>query len=213
MAIGLFLVVGLIFVLIAASATWLVIEIFRKRDEKKYKGFILNFMNNIHSGGFFGYITERTRGKGNRHLVKYEAKDKKLKKGIKLEDDNVIVDHNKLISFPAGILSPEENIFIALPPHATDFDENFKKTAIGAALAWATELQNLADLEVKILTEGGVRKDALLKNIGSGEISKEFQAFQEQLVKDVLSATIRARDDKGKNITSPGPGGLSIHQD
>ena len=110
------------------------------------------------------------------------------------------MDSNKRILIPKGCLSKDKSITMILPNTSAEFDEEFKKTDIGKAFMWLTELKNLEKTQVDIINEGSIRKTELLKRIGDGEVSKAFMGITDELVKDSLRRNI-SKDDKSNSFT------------
>jgi len=188
------------FIALLTVVILLIINYFQEKKNRRDDTIALNFSSNV-SGHFLGIEEEVKDGKGGRHLIKFAPKDIDVYKDDKqIESETIIIDKNKIETFPKGSVSPERNINVYFPRHASDLHESLKNTNLGRAIMWATELQNAVNAEVKSLVEGHHRKDEILNRLGHGEVSKEFLMFQDELFRDALRATLESR---GKDKMTP----------
>jgi hypothetical protein len=205
--IGLILA-GSIFAVIGLGL-WLFIIVFREKEDDLDSTILLNFLSNKTNGRFLGKELNVIDADSGRKVITFEPKDLLLRgrhKNDKIETEEVIVGKSKYITLPRGTLSRDRNISIALPITPDDLPENIKETELGIALMMMTEMKNLADTEKAIIREGSTRKDAMLKKIGDGEISRDMMSYFEEMIKDYLKAQINPRDNKDKPSLLQGAG-------
>lgn len=203
--IFLYFVLTFAFVALIGLIIWALIVFLNYKKEIKDDVFGINFMSFKSDGRFVGIERDHKTGKDGRHIISLDPKDVDLSKDEDMKPVKVIVDARKIISMPKGTVSRDKNINIYLPKSATDFPDAIKDSDLGKAFMWLTELKNLVNTEVEMLAEGHTRKDALLIRIGTGEISRSFMKFNEELVKDALEAAVNSKD---KPKTAGNLGGL-----
>lgn len=203
MATATYFILGLLFTALLAGAVWLLVLIFSERKKEEDVPIAINFLSGITSGVFLGTEVSTVMGKDGRKVVEIAPKDVDFDGKGKIENIKIIVDKNKTITCPKGTLSRKRNVNLYLPPKSSDLSHVFKDEFFGKVIMWATELRNLQNLEIDVLEEGRLRKDELLKKIGTGEISREFMKFTEELVKDALESAISIKDAKNKSTTTP----------
>lgn len=206
----LYFMAALAFLLLVAGIVFFLVIYFGYKSKVKDDSLLINFMSYASNKRFIGTIIEDKESKDGRHIITYDPKDIDLDRTKLVEQQKIIVDKNKLINIPKSTLSRDKNIAIVLPPNASDFPDSVKETEIGKAFMWATELRNLINTETDMLREGHIRKDELLRRIGTGEISREFMKFQEELVKDALEVAINTKEKPKAQL--PGFGGGSNMQ-
>lgn len=197
-----------------ALGGWLLYIFLKDSKTPKDKPFILNFLSGFTEGRFLGREESIEQCSNGRHLITFSPKDIDIEsyQGSEIKPEKIIVDKGKLISLPKNSFSRDKSIDIALPKSAHDFPDNVRDNLFVKALMWATELENLTKLEVDMLREGHIRKDLLLKEIGTGEISKEFLAFSKELMQDHLENAINPRGVNKQQLGLPGMGGFPPQQ-
>jgi len=191
-----------LFLIFFVLLTWLAIVYFNKEKEIIDNPLMLNFCSSLDSGRFLGEVKKIETAKGGRHYITLAPKDIDTRITKELDDVNVIIDKDKLISLPKGGVSKEKNIMVGLPPKAELLTPALKDTLIGKAIMWATEMDNYAKTQVEILREGINRRDDLHKEIGTGEASNKFLEFTKDLTLDWMENMIN-KNEKNKNIISP----------
>ena len=191
-------------IMVSALLIFFVIILRKSEDESDFTlPICLNWFSKKSNYKFLGVEKEIKNCKGGRILVEFEPKDVKEKS----ENELLILEKNKRITLPRGTPSKERNIVLYLPNNSDDFDEEFKKTDIGKAFMWLTELKNLEKTQVDMIKEGSIRKDELLLRIGDGEISKQFLSMTDEIVKDSLRRAVSKEDKKDTYIG----GGMPQH--
>lgn len=182
--------------------------ILKQQSKEDYEDnpFILNFATKFAPGRAFGVQKSITVGRNGRLGVTYSPRDVHPDNFGMAKDQTVIVDRNKIISLAKGTWSNEKNINILLPPKAEDFPDHIKNTFFGKALGITTEIINAANSEAAMKQEGIDRRDALLKEIGDGELSREQLTTVNELVKDIAKMTT---DIRNKDKSSGFQGGFN----
>ena len=167
----LYLTVALLVLLVFGGFLWLMIVIFGKKQEKEDSTILLNFNSALDNGHFLGEVKQINHMcKGNRCEITYEVRDIDVRNPQNITQVGYI-DNWKLISCPKGFPSKNRNFVIALPLNAEDLPGSFKDTLLGKGIMYMTELDNLAKFCETILRKGIKDREALLKDIGTGEIS------------------------------------------
>jgi hypothetical protein len=186
--IGALIVTGLII--------WLLVVIFRDKEEEKDRNMALNFMSNYSNGRAYGQELSVDKSFEGRFIITFMPKDITSDSLKTLKAEKIIVDKGKLISLPRGTWSKEKNISIYLPIRAEDFPDALKQTEFGKMLMLFTEMKNSVNSEVDMVREGSRRKDDILKRIGDGELSGEILDANHELIKELIKmmAENRTRD-------------------
>jgi hypothetical protein len=201
MAVGTFVLFTIIFIIFAALATWLIIVVYREKNIEINRPWILNFSSARTKGRFIGKSIDN-KIVNNRPVIFMDARDlipKKNKKKIEPETIKVNAGKNKVVRFPKGSLSRDCDIEIVLPAKLSDLDEYTQQTSFGKALLWASAAQNFAETQIQILERSCKDRDSLLKKINDGEITREWQKFNEEMIKDILRAQAIAKEEKSKS--------------
>lgn len=171
---------------------WLVIT-FKEKEKPEDYPFLFNLMPYRSNGYAIGLIKEIKRGPSGRTRIFYDPKDLRaediVKKNWKTQD--VIIDFDHIITIPKGIISNYKNIIIALPPNAEDMPNYFKNSLLGEIFSEYLEKINTDNTIIKAMREESNRKDALLVDIGGGEISDTWRKWATGILQDF-----------GKNIAS-----------
>lgn len=191
------------FLILFGLIVWLLSIVFREKKEAKDSPIDLNFLSHFDTGCFIGTEISSVGAKDNYHFIKMLPKDidiDKLNKNEVIKPVSIIVENNKICSFPKGTLSKDKNINFLLPKKSSDFHETVKDSIIGKGLMLAVELQNSSNAEINSLIEGHIRKDEILKRIGNAEISKEFLTFQSELYQDMLRTALEAKTKDRSSI-------------
>lgn len=194
----LYVLIGFLFLLLVGAIIWLLIVVFNKKEDKFDNPIALNFLANMDEGYFIGEVLTDTPAKNNRHFLKIKPLDvdTRLKQDVPTEIE-VIVEDGKLINIPKGLgISKQKNIIICLPKKAEDLAGPLKDTLFGKGLMWMAELDNYTKSVTDILREGNTRKEALLKDIGTGEISIKFLEQTKNITQDYIENILAKKDNK-----------------
>jgi len=210
-----FIALGVVFFVLLGFSIWLLVEYFKEKRKVEDKPFAFNFCSHLPGGDgrFFGIEHSVQLGKKNRYFITLDPKDISVTNEAVVPMVEVVVDSNKRISLAKGRPSKERDIIFYLPPNPEDIPSELQDSVIGKAMMWATKLKNYEKTVVEILREGTDRRDKLLKEMGDGEISKEFLEYTTGLVQDYLGKIINPKDIKDKsssiNLTGSGSSGSS----
>lgn len=201
--IGSFIIIGLL--------VWLLSLYFKSEDKKHKQSLIINLMPQ-YANGFAVGLEVNTRKTDNRFLIEYQPRDisdEVLAEKTEIDNVQVVIDKDKVITLPAGTLSSYRDIKILLAPNAEDYATELKTTLFGKYLMQMTEEINNNNLEIGIVREGSDRKTKMAKNMGDGEVSQTQIEKFEELAKEMVK--IATNQDKKDNRPSSGfhpPGGL-----
>lgn len=162
--------------------------VFKEKEEEEDRVIALNFLTNHSNGRAIGIERELIPGAGERKIAILEPRDlnPKRKKEEEIKNEKVIIDKDKILYCPKGSWSKDRNINIYIPPSASDFPISLKKTELGQALMFYTEVKNAVNTEINAIKEGSKRKSEILERLGDGEISVEFLEKNQELVKDLF---------------------------
>jgi fumarate reductase subunit C len=196
------------FFVLVGLVIWLLIYVFVYKKEPQDSPINLNFLSHHTGGHFLGVETSSLNAKEGRHFIKMMPKDVNIKlKDKDLKEEIIIADKNKIITYPKGTLSPDKNINIILPKHASDLHEAVKNSELGRALMMTIEIVNSANAEINSLLEGHKRKDEILERIGHAEVSKEHINLLDEFYRDTLKLAFdaRSREKSPSSTTSSLP--------
>jgi len=192
----LFLVIE--FLALCGVGIYYLIIYFKEKPLKIDGPILINFGSNKCNKRFVGIETEVKSASNGRIIIKYSPRD--TKELVEIDEEYICPNSHRVV-IPKGGLSKEKDISFAFPVRIEDFDENFKNTDIGKAFMWLSELKNIENTTVTLLRKGHLDKDALLSEIGTGELSKQYLAFTNECVKDVISNAIKK--DERKDVGLP----------
>lgn len=198
--IALYLLLAFLILAFFGGFIWLMIEIFGKKQNPQDSTILLNFNSSLDGGNFLGEIKGINHMcKGNRCEITYEVRD------VDVRNPQVItqvgyIDSGKLISCPKGFPSKNRNFAIALPLNAEDLPRSFKETLLGKGIMYMTELDNVAKSCEEILRKGIKDREALLKDIGTGEISSKWVAKQQIFMEEYVNNVLNKKDNKNDNL-------------
>lgn len=180
-------------VLVNLGLIGILIFLFIRKDKKaKDKPFVLNFMSPFSKGRFIGVEESVEKCSNGNLIIHFLPKDIDEDK-MKEEDIKpipIIVERSKYLSFPRGSASSDKSINVILPKSVQDFAPQIKQNDLIKAMIWATELRNLEKSVTNVLEEGIARRDEIYTKLGTGELSKEFIEFTEEMVKDSIKIAI-----------------------
>lgn len=193
---------------------WLLVMYFRE-DETKHEGSLfLNLMpqhTKPYPGFCFGVI-QKVQDSHGRYIVEFSPRDidnafMKDKKDI--PNVKVVIDHDKFITLSKHTLSDRRPLVIGLPPRPEDFKKELKGTEFGRAIMALTEQISTDNVQIKILREGSNRKNKLLLDLGTAEISNAWMERIEESVKSMIAlATKEQKNQPGQaspTFQSPRP--------
>jgi hypothetical protein len=197
-SVFLYVFIGFLFMLLIGAIVWLLIMVFSRKEVTSDNAIALNFLANEDSGFFLGEVVSSDPGKNNRQIINMRPLDVDARKEqIVPETVPVIVESGKMLNISkAHGLSKQKNITILLPARAEDLSGPLKDTLFGKGLMWMAELENFSKTAVDIVREGNTRKDTLLKEIGTGEISRNFLEQTNNLVRDYMENILSKKDTK-----------------
>lgn len=166
-----------------------------KADEGE--GIFVNFASNKSEKKFLGILNRIDEGNAGRLHVEYIPKDVNSKKMKGKENvGKVILETNRMDTFPKGTVSADRTVIVGYPKTMDDVPEYLKKTILGQALVYAINYKDFEKLQIKLLTEGKRNREDLLEGIGDGELTREWMSQIEELAKDSLRAAITNVKDK-----------------
>lgn len=207
LGIGIVIAIGLL--------GWLALII--SRDKEKPKGPTLwNLSPDQSHGRAKGVIKEIVPGIGNPRLrITFTPTDvdvEKLKANKTVVQDEVfIINAHRLIPFPRGTLSMDEDIFLSLPEEIDDIPQAAKNTPLGL---FAQHLVLTGDLEQQKTAIFKSMTDAqgqMLKDLNGGEISEEWIKTFKGANKEFAEAMLEWFQSRKKTDTFPAPLGGAQH--
>jgi len=191
----LYFILTVSFLALLGGIIWAALAWLNYKKVIKDDAYIVNLMSFLTDGRFIGIEKSNKLGKDGRRIIMMDPKDidpDKIKNNIK--EVKIIAGKERIEIVPKGEISADKNIKFILADSPSDYPEAFKKTDIGKAFMLVTQMRKEIEFEVKLLEEGGLRKDKMLTKIGTGEISRSYVKFYEELMKDALEAAVNSKD-------------------
>lgn len=193
--------------LLVAAVIAIVIAVVKYGKEEEFfdEPIGLNFMADHCDGRFIGVEKKSELGKDGRKIITLEPRDVNPYQMEKAKNVPVVVDRNKLISLPKGVVSRDKNINIYLPPSLADFPPALKETLFGKIMMFLTAITDASNAEIAAFQEGMKRQSQHVKTMATGEVSLERMNQIEEIYDDLLTA---AKDTK-KGDKFPAPGTIT----
>lgn len=201
MAVSSTLVTFVIFGVVAVVG-WLIYILAFKKDDELKGDIVVNLASYESHGRALGVLKKMQRGAGGRFKIWFSPRDvdteKLAKAKMVLADEDIIVQPHKLISIPSGAFSEDRNFHFILPDNAEELPEEFKKTPIGIMITQYVEAQDFVKKRIEILKQTITDKDAILKEIGSGEMTEPLLNMTKGWVNDLAAMMLDAKEAKRK---------------
>jgi len=113
---------------------------------------------------------------------------------IRVEDVEMAIRKERVCIFPQGSLDANRTIWMIYPDQATDLDERVRNSALGVAIAKATEMTSYKDqaVEASIRTHRAVRQEQAIFEREKDKINEMWK----ELLKQPKTAIIGDKNDK-----------------
>lgn len=191
---------------ISALFVWVLIMVFRGKDEKSDDILFKNFMPQYSKGHGEGSVIEFVRG-GDRTGIKFMPRDINFVKLLK-DNEKIVIkpqliwfENDKLIHFPKGTFSDHRHQLWGLPPNAEDLNDNIKKSPYGKALMSILEETNTSREETQVLRKRIIAQNKLVNKTEGLELVEDFMNKNKEIWKDVSS--IYSDTKKGGHTYGP----------
>ena len=197
---------GILICILISIVIVVTVVILRYKEEEEIRDnpLAINWMSANCDGRAIGVEKNTVLGKDGRKVITISPRDVDSKNLKELNDVTVIVDKNKLISFPKGSLSSDKNINMYLPPSPDLFSDNLKQTEFGKMLMFWTSLKGADNALIDSLKEGMKIQSAHVKSLAGGEVSIEKMTQLEELFQEALKAVQDTKRDKSSGYPPTG---------
>lgn len=202
--------IGFLVVVFIGLVIYVLTLIFKEEDKPDDDPIVLNLMSEKTHGHAYGSEKAAQRTSSGRMHCTFVPKDVRPKAIMEKtwQEQEIIVDFDKVLTFPKGTVSKHKTLKVYLPQRAEDLSPAVRETSLGKVFMVMIETKNFEKSLTDMLREGTKRRDDVLKELGDGELSAEWlESIKALLTEDIKATIMKAGKDThsfGTHGSNPG---------